>query len=109
MSMTMDTALDYLVGQLSKQTPPEFFAEILDEFIWLIDEPLKDLCRVLRSWLTADDRKKVQIALSMQEIALLESDAERHAIFEQIIHRWPDLEPMCRTSLQLQTTHQIHE
>ena len=107
--MTMDTALDYLVGQLSKQTPPEFFAEILDEFIWLIDEPGKDLCDVLRGWLTDNDRKKVQVALSMQEIALLESDAERHVILKQIIHRWPDLEPLCCTSLQLQTTHHAHK
>ncbi|MBM7846587.1 hypothetical protein [Herpetosiphon giganteus] len=101
MRMTMDTALDYLVGQLSKQTPPEFFAEILDDLLWLIDDPEMELQRIARGWLIADDMKKVQVALSIRGMALLESDAERHAIFEKIIGRWPDLEPICRTSLQL--------
>lgn len=101
MSLTMDAAIDALFGHLATHTPPEFFAEILDDLIWLIDDHEMELQRVVRGWLIADDVKKVQVALSIRGMALLESDAQRHAIAEQIVRRWPDLEPMCRTSLQL--------
>lgn len=104
MSMTMDAAIDALFDHLAKQTPPKFFAEILDDVGWLIDDPTMDLHRTLRGWLIGDNIKKVKVALSMQSMALLESDAERHAMFEQIVRRWPELEPLCRSSPQLRTT-----
>ncbi|WP_110514291.1 hypothetical protein [Herpetosiphon llansteffanensis] len=101
MSLTMDAAIDSLFGHLAPHTPPEFFAEILDDMIWLIDDPEMDLQRVVRGWISANHVKKAQVALSIRGMALLESDAERHAIAEQIVRRWPELEPLCRTSLQL--------
>ena len=102
--MTMDAALDALFDHLAAQTPPEFLAEILDDVGWLIDDPTMDIHRCMRGWLIGDDRKKVQVALAMQSMALLDSDAERHAILDQIVRRWPDLASLCRTSPQLRTT-----
>ncbi|GAA5531304.1 hypothetical protein [Herpetosiphon gulosus] len=101
MRLSMDVAIDTLFNHLSISSTSGLFAEIIDQLIWLIDDPGMDLQRILRDWLTADDIKKVQVALSIQGMALLESDAERHAMREQIICRWPELEAMCRSSLQL--------
>ncbi|MCA0354309.1 MAG: hypothetical protein LCH85_20140 [Chloroflexi bacterium] len=104
MSMTMDAAIDALFDHLAAQTPVELLAEILDDVGWLIDDPTMDLHRTMRGWLIGDELKKVKVALSMQSMALLESDAERHAIAEQLVRRWPELEPLCRSSPQLRTT-----
>lgn len=104
MSMTMDAAIDALFDHLSAQTPVELLAETLDDIGWLIDDPTMDLHRTLRGWLIGDELEKVKVALSIQSMALLESDAERHAMFEQIVDRWPELEPLCRKSPQLRTT-----
>ena len=102
--MTMDAALDTLLDYLSVSTPPTMLADIVDDVGWLIDDPTMDIHRCMRGWLVGNDRKKVQVALSMQSMALLDSDAERHAILDQIVRRWPDLASLCRTSLQLRTT-----
>lgn len=104
MSMTMDATIDALFDHLAKQTPVELLAEILDNIGWLIDDPTMDLHRTLRGWLIGDELEKVKVALSMQSMALLESDAERHAIAEKLVGRWPELEPLCRSSPQLRTT-----
>ncbi|GAA5531303.1 hypothetical protein [Herpetosiphon gulosus] len=95
MTMTFDEALAYLLGRLSPYTPPAFFAEIIDQLSWLIDEKRVNMYQIMRDWLNSDDKEKVKIALTTTEAFFIQSDATDLATVTQIIARWPELAPLC--------------
>lgn len=98
--MRMDVAIEYLLGRLAKDTPTESFSGLLLQLAWLMDDQGADIHRIMRSWLDADQIEKVKVALAIDEVFLLESDAEYQASINQIVNRWPELEPMCRKFYQ---------
>ena len=97
MSMTVDEALSYLVSRLSPHTPPVFFAEIIDQLCWLVDEQRVSLYQIMRDWLHSEEKEKVKIALTTTEAFFVESNEADRAAVARIIERWPDLAPLCRT------------
>lgn len=92
---TLDAALEYLLSRLSPHTPPVFFAEIIDQLSWLVDEQSVNMYRIMRDWLHSDDKEKVKIALSTTEAFFIGSDADDQAAVARIVDRWPDLAPLC--------------
>lgn len=97
MATTLNEALEYLLSRLSPHTPPVFFAEIIDQLCWLVDEPRVSLYQIMRDWLHSDEKEKVKIALTTREAFFLGSDAADRATVARIIERWPDLTPLCKT------------
>ncbi|KPL85270.1 hypothetical protein [Herpetosiphon geysericola] len=95
MTITLDQALEYLVLRLDKNASPELFAHIVEELVWLIDDNGADMHRIMRNWLDSDEIEKVKIALSLDEVFLLDSDEEYQATIRRIVERWPELAPMC--------------
>jgi|GEM_PF-1346052 len=98
--MRMDVAIEYLLGRLAKDTPTESFSGLLLQLTWLMDDQGADIHRIMRNWLDADQIEKVKVALAIDEVFLLESDAEYQASITRIVNRWPELEPMCRKFYQ---------
>ncbi|WP_110514292.1 hypothetical protein [Herpetosiphon llansteffanensis] len=95
MTTSLDEALEYVLSRLSPHTPPVFFAEIIDQLTWLVDEKRVSMYRIMRDWLHSDNKEKVKIALSTTEAFAVPSDAASHAIINRIIERWPDLALLC--------------
>ncbi|MBM7846586.1 hypothetical protein [Herpetosiphon giganteus] len=95
MATTLDEVLEYLLSRLSPHTPPIFFAEIIDQLSWLVDEQRVSMHQIMRDWLNSNDKEKVKIALSTAEAFFIQSDAADLATVTRIIERWPDLAPLC--------------
>lgn len=95
MATTLNEALEYLLSRLSPHTPLFFFAEIIQQLSWLVDEPRVSMYRIMREWLNADEIEKVKVALSIEEVLLLNSDEAYQTTVARIVSRWPELEPMC--------------
>ncbi|MFD3166311.1 hypothetical protein [Herpetosiphon sp. NSE202] len=95
MTTSLDAALEYILSRLSPHTPPVFFAEIIDQLSWLVDDQSVNMYRIMRDWLHSDNKEKVKIALSTAEAFFIGSDADDQAAVARIVDRWPDLAPLC--------------
>ncbi len=86
---------DKLVEARAPNTEPEWFAEILDRFLWLLDYEVYNVVEAYRDWLEAcDDKFKVQIVLAGTEVFPFEGDRLKH-VLDQVSLKWPELADQC--------------
>ncbi|KPL85267.1 hypothetical protein [Herpetosiphon geysericola] len=102
---TLDEVLEYLLSRLSPHTPPSLFSETLQCLSWIMDDDGSDIYRIMREWLKSDDKEKVKVALSIEEVLLLTSDEAYQTTVARIVGRWPELEPMCYAFQQIWEGH----
>jgi hypothetical protein len=83
--------LDTLVDRLEPTLPGDALGEVLNRLLWLMDDNGRDLIEVCRQWLTSEDRRRVEAALSIEDSWLYEERAELRNHLAQVKERWPHL------------------
>ena len=65
---SVEAVLDFLVDHSAKNLPPDALADLLDRFLWCLDESSgSEVHKVRRKWLIGEDEKRVSIALAMED------------------------------------------
>lgn len=95
MSNLLKHTIDNLVDSRTTNVEPEWFSEILNRLLWVLDYEKIDIASNYKQWLIdADDKFKVAIALTEPEIFPLQ-DQELVQVFQTIGEKWPDLHHLC--------------
>ena len=96
----MRDVLEFLYKHKAPALRFEDLAEVLDQLIWCLDDNGEALLRVRESWLTSDDRGRVELALAMRETFPFRDAAQMVEVLTQISGRWPDLRDTCEKLIQ---------
>ncbi|MBU2707726.1 hypothetical protein KCM76_17165 [Zooshikella marina] len=97
--MNMSDVMAYLLSRLVTGLPVSELANVFDCLIWCMDDNGADIEAVRQEWLLSDDKRKVEVALSMSETYPYDSRQELIDGLKLIKNKWPDLEPKCNEIL----------
>jgi hypothetical protein len=95
----MRQIMNGLIDNLSPSVPGSVLGEVFDRLVWILDDEGAELVRICRDWLTGDDRRRVEAALSLTEGFLYETRDELRAHLDPVIARWPELAGRAREIL----------
>ncbi|MEO7731168.1 MAG: hypothetical protein ABIY55_09370 [Kofleriaceae bacterium] len=91
----MAQVMDFLFAQRVDGLPPAALAEVFDRLIWCLVDNGGALLEVRESWLTSDDKARVEIALAMDETYPFNKLEKMDSVFAKIATKWPDLASRC--------------
>ena len=86
---------EHVLEHLSTVLTPTDHADILERLCWACTDPDGHLQAVREQWLLGDDRRRIEIALSFQEIFPFRDHRDMEAVLQRIGQRWPDLRGRC--------------
>jgi len=92
--------MNFLVDHAAPDLPAAALGAILDRLVWCLDDNGNELLRIREEWLRGDDRKRVEIALSMEEVLPFD-EHDRDLMLHELARRWPHLRPRCEVLLAL--------
>lgn len=96
----MDLA-DYLYDQSCDNLPPDALAEVLDRLIWCLKDNGTAICATRERWLLSDDRGRVEVALTMEEVLPFDDTGEMTTAFARICAKWPEFSERCQLIIEL--------
>ncbi|MFI6094955.1 hypothetical protein ACIA8G_05340 [Lentzea sp. NPDC051213] len=91
MAASMRAIMDGLVDRLHPDLPGEELGEIFDHLIYMTDDNGVDLTAVLREWLSSDDVRRVDAALSISVLFLYDTREKLVASMGPAAERFPEL------------------
>ena len=92
--------MEFLYANRAPALPPEALAEVFDRLVWCLEDNGAALLSVREDWLRSDDRERVEIALTMDEVYPFHSEDDMRQTFEAISARWPDLHGRCEALIE---------
>ncbi len=95
LNMNISQFMNYLIDRKIKDLPASALAEVFDLLIWCLDDNGSEILQERESWLSSEDKYKVEIALSMEEVFPYKNDLEMNESFHSIADKWPDLADRC--------------
>lgn len=92
----MQLAMEILLERcLDDEVAHAALADIFDRLIWCLSDNGADLLVVREQWLRSSNKRKVTLALLMNEVFPFESAEEMNQQLGQVAERWQDLRPLC--------------
>jgi hypothetical protein len=92
--------MEFLFSRRTPNLPPTGLAEVLDRLIWCMNDQGAELLQVRKKWLEGENKEKVQIALTMNEVFPCDNREEMALLFATLTTRWPDLKGACQAILE---------
>lgn len=92
----MSDLMDLLLTHTARELPAKALAEVFDRLIWCLDDEGSAILRVREAWLRSDDRRRVEVALAMDETYPFVDALEMDEVLSRVAVRWPDLSTLCR-------------
>lgn len=89
------TYFNYLIDNKAESAVPMFFAEVLDDLIWLTPDSGHEIMHMVESWMQGTDLFKVQVGLFMKERFPFGTRKDMELAFERLKVIWPELTEMC--------------
>jgi len=87
--------MEFLLANMAPNLPPGALAEVFDRLIWCLADNGKELLAIRDSWLQGDDRRKVAIAIAMDETLPFDGGSQMRGNLEKIADRWPEFTERC--------------
>jgi hypothetical protein len=89
----MRQIMDGLIAGLRSDLPGSVLGEVFDRLIWILDDNGAQLVAICREWVTGDDPRRAEAALSISDGFLFESREELQTHLAPVATRWPALAP----------------
>jgi len=93
--LTIHEVADFLYDNRAPNLPAAAFAEILDTFVWCLDNRTADIMVVAKQWLDGEDHGKAEVALAMSDVFPAKTREELVSRLARVANRWPDLKDRC--------------
>ena len=90
--------LEAIVAARANGVPPAALAEVFDRLEWILADP-EPIGLAKIQWATGDDPVRAEIALSMKEAFLADSEQELMGILSRIRTKHPHLNQLCDSAL----------
>src|SRR4051794_37975194 len=87
--------MEFLVANAASNLPPEALADVFDRLTWCLADNGHEICVVRDVWLMGDDRRKVEIALMMEETFPFDGGRQMRTNLKSIASRWPEFARRC--------------
>ena len=97
--VTTAEVMSFLVERSITGLPAKELGSVFDKLVWCMDDNGGEINLERRNWLRSDDKKKVEIALSMSEMFPFDSRNEMLDCFESVKQKWPEFEEICNSFL----------
>lgn len=91
----MIQVVEFLYAHRAPNLPPSALAEILDQLLWSLDEQGQEILRVQETWLSSDDKDRVEVALAMNQVFPFDDMHTMTTKFQEIVGRWPEFAARC--------------
>lgn len=93
--ISTEDVMDFLVRNRAQSLPLVDFANVLDQWIWVMKDNGAEILKIQRKWLSGDDPVKIEIALSMPSVFPFDTRTEMEESLAHISSRWPQLRGVC--------------
>lgn len=98
---SIHAVMNYLVERCHPNASAiEALADVFDRLIWCLDDNGAELLEVREAWLASSDKRRVVIALSMNETFPFKHTAMMEDTLAQVAQRWPDLAQQCASIVE---------
>ena len=84
-----------LFTKRARNLNPESLGDILGRLIWIVDDNGTEITRTLAEWLRGEDREKIAVALSFDEVFLADTPEQLGILFDQVCVRFPEFRAKC--------------
>jgi hypothetical protein len=88
---SMRVVLEGLLARLAPTLPGSSLGEILNRLVWITDDNGTDVIAVCREWLSSNDLRRIEAALSLEEGWLYDDRAELRQWLEAAASHWPQV------------------
>lgn len=95
MEDSISAVMDYLYERSPRNLPPGALAEVFDRLVWCLDDNGAGLGRHREAWLQGGDKRRVAIALAMDEFFPFRDQRRMEEVLIAISGRWPEFSARC--------------